>query len=229
MAAKNILVVGESGSGKSSAGEHLNPQETFWINPAQKDLTFRGWKKKYTEFNKNNLAGNLLQSADTETILKTLDYISSSMPHIKNVVMDDSQYTVADEFMRKAKEVGFQKFTDMALNMYKLATKARTLRSDLNIIFLHHAEVAQDLNGNQRLKAKTLGKMIDDKITYEGLFSIVLFATKKEARGGVDYVFITNGDMNNTAKTPKGMFDSKEIPNNLQLVLDAIKAYEDGE
>lgn len=229
MAATSVLVIGESGSGKSTSGKNLNPESTFWINVGQKDLPFKGWKSKYKEFNKDNPNGNMLMSDDTETILKTMEYVSVKRPEIKTIIVDDSQYTVANEFMRKAKETGFQKFTDIALNMYKIATKPKALREDLVIVFLSHAEVAQDLNGNQRLKAKTLGKMIDDKITYEGLFSIVFFATKKEARGGVEYVFVTNGDMNSTAKTPEGMFESKEIPNDLVNIIQAIKQYETGE
>lgn len=229
MAATSVLVVGESGSGKTTSTENLPSSETFIINVAQKNLPFKGWKGKYKPLNRENPNGNMLMSDDTETILKTMDYVSAQRPEIKYLIIDDSQYTVANEFMRKAKETGFQKFTDMALNMYKIATKPKTLRDDLFVIFLSHAEVAQDLNGNQRLKAKTLGKMIDDKITYEGLFSIVLFASKKEARGGVEYVFVTNGDLNNTAKSPKGMFDSKEIPNDLNNVVQIIKAYEEGE
>lgn len=227
--AAGILVVGESGSGKSTSLENLPNTETFLVNVGQKGLPFKGWKGKYKVLSKDNPTGNMLMSDDTEAILKTMDYVSNQRPEIKYLVIDDSQYTVANEFMRKAKETGFQKFTDIALNMYKIATKPKTLRDDLTVIFLSHAEVAQDLNGNQRLKAKTLGKMIDDKITYEGLFTIVLFAQKKEARGGVEYVFITNGDMNSTAKSPKGMFDSKEIPNDLMVVIQKIKEYEEGE
>lgn len=229
MAATSVLVVGESGSGKTTSTENLPAEQTFLINVAQKNLPFKGWKGKYKVLSKDNPQGNMLMSDDTEAILKTMDYVSAQRPEIKYLIVDDSQYTVANEFMRKAKETGFQKFTDIALNMFKIATKPKTLRDDLVVIFLSHAEVAQDLNGNQRLKAKTLGKMIDDKITYEGLFTIVLFATKKEARNGVEYVFVTNGDMNSTAKSPKGMFESKEIPNDLAVVIQKIKEFEEGE
>lgn len=225
MSATSVLIVGESGSGKTTAAEALPPTETFIINVASKDLPFKGWKANYSELTKENPKGNMLNGTNSDTILSTLDYISKSRPEVRYVVLDDNQYVAADYLMAKAKEIGYTKFTDAALMIYKIATKGKTLRSDLVIFILNHQELVGD-EGDRTLKAKTAGKMIDNQITYEGLFSIVLFTYKKETKGGTEYGFITNGDPKSTAKSPRGMFDKKEIPNDLMKVVEAIKEFQ---
>lgn len=225
MSATGILVVGEAGSGKSTSVESLPHEQTFIVNVSSKPLPFKGWKAKYTEFNKANPKGNMLSSDNTDVILAALDHINTARPEVKYIVIDDSQYIYANKYMSLAKQTGFQKFTDIALDMHKLAMKPKTLRDDLFVIFLCHAEEGTDINSNRRLKAKTLGKMIDNTITYEGLFSIVLFTYKEEVKSGIEYGFVTNGDPNSTAKSPRGMFDQK-IPNDLMKVIEAIREYE---
>lgn len=225
MSATSVLIVGESGSGKSTSAGTLPPKETFIVNVMAKDLPYKGWKANYTSFTKDNPSGNVLNSTSTEAILSTLDYINAKRPEIKYVVIDDNQYIAADLLMAKAKEIGYAKFTDAALAIYKIATKGKSLRDDLFIFILNHQEQTGD-EGEKTLKAKTAGKMIDNQITYEGLFSIVLFTYKKETKAGTEYGFITNGDPKSTAKSPKGMFDKKEIPNDLMKVVEAIKEFQ---
>lgn len=226
MPANCILIVGESGSGKSTSIEKLDPKETFIINVSSKPLPFQGWKKKYTAFNKTNPQGNLLNSDNADAIVQTLQHISDNRPEIKFVIVDDSQYVAANEYMRRVKEIGFQKFTEIALNIFRIPKMTQSLRDDLFVFFLSHAETIQDAEGNLKMKAKTLGKMIDNTITYEGLFSIVLFTERRETKEGLDYGFVTNGDPRSTAKSPRGMFDKSFIPNDLNVVVDSIRKYE---
>jgi hypothetical protein len=88
-------------------------------------------------------------------------------------------------------------------------------------------EESVDLEGSKRFKAKTVGKMIDNALTLEGLFSVVLFCkVKKDKTTGVRYVFETMNNGENTCKSPRGMFESNEIPNDLGLVRKAILDYE---
>lgn len=228
MPANSILIVGESGSGKSTSMETLNPEQTFVINVSSKPLPFQGWKKKYTAFTSANPKGNLLNTDNADIIVSTLKYISETKPEIKFVIVDDSQYVAANEYMKRVKEVGFQKFTEIALNIFKMPKVCQELRDDLFVFFLSHAETIADAEGNQRNKAKTLGKMIDNTITYEGLFSIVLFTERREGKTGIEYGFVTNGDPKSTAKSPKGMFSKSFIPNDLAVVVDAIRKYEEG-
>jgi hypothetical protein len=225
--ANGILIIAESGAGKSTSIETLNPQETFIINVANKPLPFRGWKSKYVLWSKDNPAGNMYDKASPENIEACLKYISEKRPEIKTVVVDDFQYMSSFEFFDKADEKGYEKFTKIGAHLARIARMPKDLREDLSIFFLTHAEEATDLEGKRKFKAKTIGKMVDEKLTLEGLFSIVLFGkVKKNKDGEIRYVFETQTNGENTCKSPKGMFSSFEIPNDLKFVKDSIVAYE---
>lgn len=226
MGAISVLIVGESGSGKSTSVESLPPNETFIFNVTGNDLPYKGWKSTYTEWTKDNPKGNLLNTADSALVLQVMDYISAKRPDIKYIIVEDNQYIAADYLMSKAKDTGYTKFTDVALMIYRIATKGKTLRDDLFVFILNHQDITVDSEGEKTIKAKTAGKMIDNQITYEGLFNIVLFTYKKEVKGGVEYGFITNGDPKTTAKSPRGMFEKKEIPNDLMKVVEGIKEFQ---
>lgn len=225
--AQSVLIIAESGSGKSTSIETLEPKETFIINVANKPLPFKGWKTKYKLWSKDNPSGNLYSKPDADSIVACLRYVSEKRPEIKNIVIDDFQYMSGFEYMEKALEKGYDKFTKMASNLSKVATLPKDLRDDLIVFFLTHAEESTDIEGNRKLKAKTIGKMIDNVLTLEGLFSIVLFGkVKKDKERGVRYVFETQNNGENTCKSPRGMFDALEISNDLGLVRTAIINYE---
>jgi hypothetical protein len=226
--ANSVLVIAEPGAGKSTAGRTLDPKETFWINVANKPLPFKGWKKKYKSITKENpTEGNMSKAHRPAAILKVLQIINDDMPHIKTVVVDDWQYMSAFEFFDRADEKGFEKFTEIGQGLARVAKKPAELRDDLTIFFLTHAEETQDAKGRRKQKAKTIGKMVDEKLTLEGLFAIVLYGkVKKNKDGGMDYVFETQNDGSNTCKSPMGMFDTADIPNDLQAVKEAIIKYE---
>lgn len=194
-----VLVLGESGSGKSTSLRNFDREEIGIFNVAGKPLPFR---------KKMNLANN----AKYETILKTL-----GNPQLKKYVIDDSQYLMAFESFDHAKETGYGKFTNMALNFRNLIDfVVRKTPNDVIVYFLHHTE--RDENG--KLKAKTLGKMLDNQLTVEGLFSIVLLCQVD----GSEHYFITNSDGSNPAKSPMDMFEMR-IPNDLKLVDNSIRDY----
>lgn len=220
---RGILVVGESGSGKSTAIEKLNPKTTYIINAKGKSLPWQGSKKQYSAEKKNYFSTD-----QPSMILAILDKISSERTEIKTVIVDDWQYVSSAELMAKSGEKGYEKFTSIAKSIYTLADKPRQLRDDLNIIFLTHSEDAVDSDGNRKTKAKTVGKMIDNQITLEGLFTIVLYTTIEKTKESMKYQFVTNSDGVNTAKSPKGMLPYK-MDNDLTLVLSAIDKYENVE
>lgn len=225
--AQSALIIGDSGCGKSTSIESLDPSSTFIINVANKPLPFKGWKSKYIPWSKTNLSGNMYTKPDADSIISCLQYISIQRPEIKTVVIDDWQYMTAFEYMEKAMEKGYDKFTKMSMNLTRVARIQNDLRDDLIIFFLTHAEESVDIDGNRKVKAKTIGKMIDTTLTLEGLFSIVLFAkAKKDKEKGVKYVFETQTNGENTCKTPKGMFLENEIPNDLNIVRASIIDYE---
>lgn len=225
--AQSVLIIAESGSGKSTAIENLDPKETFIINVANKSLPFKGWKEKYTTWSKDTPKGNIYGKAGADDIIGCLKYISDKRPEIKSIVIDDFQYMSGFEYMERALEKGYDKFTKMASNLSRVATLPKDLRDDLIIFFLTHAEESTDPEGNRRMKAKTIGKMIDNVLTLEGLFSIVLFGkVKKDKEIGVKYVFETQNNGENTCKSPRGMFETMDIPNDLEFVRKQIVSYE---
>lgn len=214
--ANMIMIIGESGTGKSTSIENLNEEETFIIQAVDKPLPFKEYKKKYPLRSKENPKGNRFISDKAEVIIKILSTLDKEK-EIKNIIIDDSQYVMANEFMRRAKEKGFEKFTEIGQNFYNLIDKANSMREDINIFFLQHIEVADD----GRKKAKTIGKLIDEKICLEGRFTIVL-VTEVEDRV---YYFRTQNNGNDTCKSPKGMFDELRIPNDLSYVIQKSNEY----
>jgi hypothetical protein len=225
--AHGILIIAESGAGKSTSIENLDPKETFIINVANKPLPFKGWKKKYVLWSKDNPSGNLYTGSSAQQIEACLGYINTKRPEIKTVVIDDFQYMSSFEFFDRSDEKGYEKFTQIGANLARIARMPKDLRDDLTIFFLTHAEESTDLEGKRKFKAKTIGRMVDEKLSLEGLFSIVLFGkVKKDKEGNIRYIFETQNNGENTCKSPKGMFTSFEIANDLALVKESIYTYE---
>lgn len=194
-----VLILGESGSGKSTSLRNFNSDEIGIFNVAGKPFPFR----KKLEKTVNN--------ATYDTIFKAFQ-----KPTLKRYVIDDSQFLMAFEAFDHANETGYGKFTNIAVNFRNLLNAVRFLPDDVIVYFLHHTE---DLE-NGKVKAKTIGKMLDSQLTIEGLFSIVLL-TKAE---GTEHYFLTNSDGTSPAKSPMEMFDLK-IDNDLKMVDDTIRKY----
>ena len=221
MASKLIAVVGATGTGKSTSIKHLNPKETYIINTARKELPFKGADKLYNTENKN------YKEVDEITeIHRLLLTISEKAPHIKNIVIEDSNYMMAFRMVEKATETGYTKFSILAKDMVEMLRATRKLRDDLKVFYFTHPETIEDGGEIVGYKMKTSGKMLDNQINLEGLFSICLYTHVEETRDGViSYNFVTNRYKKYPAKTPDGMFAEIKIPNNLQQVADTIDEY----
>lgn len=193
--------MGESGSGKTYSIRNFKPDEVGIFSVEKGRLPFKGdFKVK-----KNASYKDILQAVNN--------------PNLKRYVIDDSQYLLVNEFFDRAKEQGYQKYTDMALNFRNLIHDInRKAPDDVVFYFLHHTEF--DSNSG-RLKAKTVGKMIDQYLTLEGCFDIVLLAQTD----GKEHYFVTQSDGLTTCKTPAGMFPDVKIDNDLKAVDDALRAY----
>ena len=178
MSSQSVLVVAKSGGGKSTSGKNLPSEETFWIKCTNKELPFKGGEGKYKKLTKENPNGNLIVSSDSEQIIKTVKYVSDKMLHIKNLVLDDFQYVMGFEFMSRVKDKGFDKFNDIAVHAFNIINVIRNeLRDDLFVAVLTHSEETL-IGGEEKIKLKTIGKMLDEKITLEGMFTVVLQAKK---------------------------------------------------
>lgn len=223
--AGGILIVGESGTGKSTSIETLNPKETFIINVKNKPLPFKGWKANYIAFSKDNPNGNYIGTDDPKIILGVMQHVSDKMSHIKQLIVEDFQYMSANEYMNRAKETGFNKFTDIAKNIYSVADAYNKLRDDLTVVYVNHLDETTDAMGDRKIKAKTIGKMVDNVVTLEGLFTVVLFTKVRKGKDAMEYSFVTQSDGATTAKSPRGMFDKLEIPNDLAFVIKQMHDY----
>ncbi len=224
--AQSVLVIADSGTGKSTSIRSLDPKETFIINIANKPLPFKGWKKNYSNISKDNPKGNMTSASSAPGIIKAMQHVNDKMPHITTLVVDDWQYMSSFEYFDRANEKGYDKFTSIAANLAQVAKMPKDMREDLTIFFLTHSEESTDVNGHRKVKAKTVGKMIDNALTLEGLFSIVLFGRVKKTEDGLEYGFDTQNNGENTCKSPMDMFEDSFINNDLQLVKDCIIKYE---
>ena len=221
MASKLIGIVGSTGTGKSTAIKHLDPKETYIINVAKKELPFKGADKLYNAENKN-----YKEIDDANEITRLLKTISEKAPHIKNIVIEDSNYIMGFSIVSKATEIGFTKFSIMARDMVELFREARKLRDDLKVFYFTHPETIEESGEVIGYKIKTAGKLIDNQIVLEGLLTICLYTYVEENKDGTStYNFVTNRFRKYPAKSPDGMFTDIKIPNNLQEVVNKIDEY----
>lgn len=213
-----ILLMGQSGTGKSSSVRSLNADETFIINVLNKPLPFKGWKARYNKDKKNYFS-----SDNAQEIMQVINAISSNpkYSHIKTIIIDDFQYVMANEYMRRANETGYSKFTQIGQNAWKIIEYCISSREDIDIFVLSHTEV--DKEGN--VKCKTIGNMLDEKITLEGMFTVVLHSMLRDDK----YVLLTQFDGTHIAKSPLEMFDDRYIDNDLSYVKQKIKEYGENE
>lgn len=194
-----VLILGESGSGKSTSMRNFETDELEIFNVASKPLPFR---KRLPILNKAGYK---------------LIYEELRKAKFKRYVIDDSQYLMCFELFSKCKETGYGKFTDTAKHFYDLMQIViNNTPNDCIVYFLHHIEQTDA----GKIKAKTSGKMLDNQLTLEGLFSIVLMCQTD----GKSHKFITQSDGNTTVKSPMEMFDL-EIDNDLKLVDSKIREY----
>lgn len=231
MAAETIAIVGESGSGKSTSLRNLDPKETFIISTTGKPLPFRGYRKKYQELKKVNgeYVGNYYISSNYSKILNMLKIINLKMPNIKQVVVDDWQYMLSYEFVDRATEVGYTKFSELAQHAMEVLRYSEQMREDCKMIFLTHSENVGDVM-NPKYVIKTIGKLLAEKVTLEGMFTYVFFTKIVEGDDGkMEYKFLTNTDGECVAKTPMGMFSDMLVDNDLAEIIKVIDSYNDSE
>lgn len=197
-----VLVLGASGSGKSASMRNFKENDVRILNVASKPLPFRNVNK--------------LKKADKATYAMIKGAVKSGQT--LSYVVDDAQYLMAFESFEKINETGYSKFSAMAKNYEDML---RTIQEDTSpdtiVYIMQHID--KDEDGN--IKAKTLGKMLDQQLTVEGLFSIVLLAKAEERR----HFFVTQSDGTNPCKSPMGMFDEIEIDNDLKMVDNTIREY----
>lgn len=194
-----VMIYGQSGTGKSTSLRNFTNDKVAVINVSGKPLPFR----------------SKLTTYDTDSYAK----ISSALGKIerKSIVIDDATYLMVNEFMRTAKVAGYQKYTDMAVNFNSLVAQASQLANDKIVYFLGHSDLKDD--GTEHFK--TIGKMLDNYVTVEGKFTIVLKTVVQDGK----YYFSTHNSGQDTVKSPLGMFAENYVDNDLKAVDAIIREY----
>lgn len=208
------LILGESGSGKSASLRNMSAEKCILIQPISKPLPFKSsdWKV----WDKKTKQGSIYKSDDWQTIIAVIVRAYSYGKRI--VIVDDFQYVMSNEFMHRANEKSFDKFTEIGAHAWNIINKSiGETPSDLRIYFLSHTEETQ----LGKIKMKTIGKMLDEKITVEGMFTIVLRTLTRDG----NFLFTTKNNGSDTVKSPMGMFDAGEIENDLEMVDSTICEY----
>ncbi|MGN0648468.1 MAG: hypothetical protein ACI4J3_07555 [Oscillospiraceae bacterium] len=195
-----ILILGYSGSGKSASMRNFQPDEISLVNVCGKALPFRAQFQNIICTDQYPDIDRFIRAAQTKVI-----------------VIDDCQYLMANEFMRRAKEKGYDKFTDIGQSFWTLVNSVFLLPQDVIVYFLSHIDT--DENGRQKIK--TIGKLLDEKITVEGMFTTVLKTAVQDGH----YMFATQTDGRDTCKSPMGLFPAMYIDNDLKAVDEALRSY----
>ena len=205
-----VLVIGRSGSGKTYSLKNFKSDEVGVISVEKGRLPFKSDIKvvRLKSFADEDYSPAQVNAARYSWLEAVIEKSKA-----KSIVIDDSQYLLANELFDRANEKGYDKFTSMAANFRNLIHFVNELKDDNKIVyFLHHSEL--DADGKE--KVKTIGKMLDEKLSVEGCFDIVIYCQ--------DYKFFTQANGQSVAKTPEGMFDL-EIPNDLKFVDTTIREY----
>lgn len=194
-----VMIYGQSGTGKSTSLRNFKPEDVCIVNVSGKPLPFRN---KHKTFNTDDYM--------------SIDTAIKKAP-AKSIVIDDATYLMVNAFMRNAKVTGYQKYTDMAYDFDALINTAARLPDDRIVYFVGHSTM--DDTGREHFK--TIGKMLDNYVTLEGKFTIVLKTVVQDGK----YFFATRNNGQDTVKTPLGMFDEEFIDNDLSVVDAAIRTY----
>jgi hypothetical protein len=226
-----ILILAPSGFGKStSIGaipelglQGLNPETTFVVSATSKPLPFKGSSAAYKVIPKGTPpvkeSGNRYITNDGNEMAKVISYVVDSRPEITDIVIDDFNYVMQDYYMANAMKGGYDVFKKIGQFMDGIFS-AMERAVDKNIICLAHYEEYKDTSND------TVGKMVQDYITPEGKFDIVLFGKQSiDSDKKVVKQFVTNFDGQFPSKSPVGMFDEMYVPNDLGLVTRKVREY----
>lgn len=204
------MLLGESGTGKSTSMRNMDPDKTLLIQAIKKPLPFRSANWKYIKSGVQG--GNIFVTDQFDAIINIMNKTQREI-----IVIDDFQYVLANEFMRRSQETGFNKFTEIGRHAWEIMTAASLLLDNKRVYIMSHTESDQ-MGG---VKCKTIGKLLDEKITIEGLFTTVLRTIVQDGK----YYFSTQNSGSDTVKSPMGMFESNLIDNDLEQIDSIICDY----
>ena len=205
------MIIGTSGSGKMTSLEKLDHKQTFYIDADGKGLSWKGWRKQYNKENKN-----YFQCDAPEQIFSLMQTIDEKQKQIKFLVIDTLNGCMVADEMRRSKEKAYDKWVDLAQSVYNIVDYSNKMRDDLTVILIGHTQTSDDGFTCMLTNGRKL-----NKICLESKMTTVLLSRIND---NGEYVFETRA-RNSTAKTPRGAFDVDEIPNDITLVIDALKDF----
>ena len=205
------MIIGTSGSGKTTSLEKLDPKQTFYIDADGKGLSWKGWRKQYNKENKN-----YFQCDAPEQIFSLMQTIDEKQKQIKFLVIDTLNGCMVADEMRRSKEKAYDKWVDLAQSVYNIVDYSNKMRDDLTVILIGHTQTSDDGFTCMLTNGRKL-----NKICLESKMTTVLLSRIND---NGEYVCETRA-RNSTAKTPRGAFDVDEIPNDITLVIDALKDF----
>ena len=208
---KAIMIIGASGSGKTTSLEKLDPKQTFYIDADGKGLSWKGWRQQYNKENKK-----YFRCDAPEQIFSLMQQIDEKQKQIKFLVIDTLNGCMIADEMRRSKEKTYDKWMDLAQSVYGIVDYANKMREDLTVILVGHTQTSEDGFTCMLTNGRKL-----NKICLESKMTTVLLSRINE---NGEYVFETRAK-NSTAKTPRGAFDVDEIPNDITIVIDALKDF----
>jgi len=234
-----VLVLGSTGSGKTTSLfedkefgiKGLIPKETFIISAGMKALPLKNWKSIYPPIKEGEppIKGNYCATNNGLMVAKIINSLAERKD-IENIVLDDNQYLMGDYYMENSsKGDAFSVFKKIGSFMSNIVTAINVAHNNGKmVVVLSHYELAGTEDTELIFKPKTAGKMVDNYLTLEGKFDLVLFAFAKAnpIKKTADRFFVTNADgVYNQARSPHHMFDSTHIINDMGLVKEKIKLF----
>ena len=219
------LILGKSGSGKSTSIKGLDPKETVIFNVLKKRLPFKGSASVYNTDNKN-----LFNLDEYDKINAYLQSIDKNAQHVHNIVIDDAIYIMRKEYFKRAKETGYSKYTELAMHFQQIISTIEKMREDINVFLILHSEDVQSDKTTVGYKVSTIGQLLDSQYNPVEVVPMVLYsAIKYDDKGNAKYGFYTHRFMDGVieipAKSPADMFEEDFIPNDLGIVVNAMKEY----
>lgn len=220
-----IMLLGKSGTGKSTSIKGLDPKETVVINVLGKRLPFKGSNALYNKENKN-----LFQRESYTDIISLIQNISDKATNVKNIILDDFIYVMRKEYFSRARETGYNKYTELAQHFQQIISTCEKLREDLNVFMILHSEDVQSDKTTTGYKVSTVGNLVDNCYNPLEVVPMVLYSSVKyDDKGNTQYGFYTHrckeGVVEIPAKTPDEMFEEDFIPNDLGYVVKKMNEY----
>lgn len=194
-----VLLIGASGTGKSTSLRNFTKDEIAVVNVLGKPLPF-----------KNDIKAPKID--DYNAILKAIQGTKK-----KTIVIDDAGYLITNEFMNKSSIKGYDKYNEIANNFFNLINAIKNIDGGKTVYLVMH----EDSNEDGDVKPKTIGKLLDDKVNIQGMFTVCIRSMFENG----NYIFRLKTNGQDCVKTPFGMFENDTMENDLKEFDKVVREY----